>query len=124
MLKFLNGLPQHTVGIEVEGTVTKEEYESVVVPKMKTFANREDEINYIVVLKSGLDSFTAGVWWEDFKMALKQFNKWNRVAIVTDQETVETATNIFGFAFPGQHRLFKLNQLDEAKHWVSAGHDH
>lgn len=119
MLKFLDNLPQNTVGLEVNGEVTKDEYDSIVVPKMEQLANQQGEINYIVVLKSGITSFTTGVWWDDFKMAVKHYSKWNKIAVVTDQQLVENVTNIFGFVFPGQHRVFKLNELDEAITWAS-----
>lgn len=120
MLQFLNNLPENTVGLEVEGEVTKDQYDSVVVPKMEELAKRQGEINYLIILKSGIDSFTAGVWWDDFKMAIKHFNKWKKVAIVSDQSTVRTVTNLFGFTFPGEHRLFQTSQLEEAKSWLAA----
>lgn len=120
MFRFLNNLPEDTIGLEVDGKVTKEAYDQMIVPRMEEFARRQGEINYIIVLKSGLDSFTAGVWWEDFKMAIKHFTKWRKVAIVTDQPAVRTMTNIFGFTFPGKHRLFTLAELDEAISWISA----
>lgn len=120
MLKFLNDLPRNTVGLEVEGEVTREQYEATVIPKMEELAKLEGKINYIIVLKSGIESFTAGVWWDDFKMMVKHYSKWNRVAVVTDEPVVESLTNLFGFAIPGEHHLFKLNQLDGAIWWASS----
>jgi hypothetical protein len=119
MLKFLENLPENTIAIEVSGDVTKDQYEALVVPKMDELAKRQGEINYVVVLKSGLGSFTAGVWWDDFKMALAHLGKWRKVAIVTDEKIVENVTKIFGFAFPGDHRVFKLSKQDQAIAWAS-----
>lgn len=122
MLKFLNDLPQNVVGLEVEGEVTREEYEATVVPKMEQLARLNDEINYVIILKSGITSFSAGVWWDDFKMMVKHYKKWNRIAIVTDQQLVKTTTDIFGFALPGEHKLFPLTDLEKAVWWASEAH--
>lgn len=36
-----------------------------------------------------MPAFTAGAWWDDFKLALKYITKWNKIAIVTDQKVIE-----------------------------------
>jgi hypothetical protein len=91
-----------------------------VVPRMNELAKRQGEINYLIVLKTDITGFDAGVWWDDFKMALNHFTKWNKVAIVTDHELIKAVTHLFGFAFPGEHQTFKLAEYDEALNWVSA----
>lgn len=120
MIRLLDNLPPNVVGIEVDGEVTRDEYDTIVEPNINKLAESQQSLNYIVVLKSGLGSFTAGVWWEDFKLALKHYTKWNKVAIVTDEQSVRTLTNLFGFGFPGKHKIFNLNGFDNAVFWVSA----
>lgn len=120
MINYINALPEKVVGIEVTGDVSKEEYEGKVVPRMKELAGRQGEINYLIVLKTDITAFDAGVWWDDFKLALNHFTKWNKVAIVTDHEMITTITHLFGFAFPGEHQTFKLAEYEEALNWVSA----
>lgn len=53
MLNFIENLSENTIAIEVSGEVTKEQYESVLVPKMNELAKRQGVINYIVVLNRG-----------------------------------------------------------------------
>ncbi len=120
MIKFIEKLPDHVVGIEVNGEVTKEEYDNLVAPKMKELANNKGEINYLVVLKTDVSAFTAGVWWDDFKMALKYFSKWEKIAIVSDQDWIKTITETFGFAFPGRPKGFKLSEYNVAVAWVAS----
>lgn len=119
MLHIIENLPRHVVGIEVTGEVTKDEYDTVIVPRIESLAKQQDEINYLVVLKSDVGDFSTGVWWDDFKMALKHFTKWNKVAIVTDQQGIAKFTDMFSFAFPGESRGFKLDEYDKAVNWVS-----
>lgn len=119
MLHIIENLPRNVVGIEVTGEVTKEEYDAVIVPKIDTLAEQQGEINYLVVLEADINAFSAGVWWDDFKMALKHFSKWNKVAIVTDQQGIAKFTDLFSFAFPGESKGFKFNEYDKAVNWVS-----
>lgn len=119
MIKLIKGLPENVLGIETEGEISKEDYDRLVLPMMDQIAKRKDEINYLVVLKTSVTDFSAGVWWDDFKLALKHFSKWNKIAIVTDQDSIKKITDIFGFAFPGEPKGFKLNEYDEAIKWVS-----
>lgn len=73
-----------------------------------------------MVVKTDIANLGVGVWWDDFKMAIKHFSKWNKIAIVSDHDLIKKLANIFGFAYPGEARGFKLNQYDEAYNWVSS----
>jgi hypothetical protein len=119
MLHIIENLPRHVVGIEVTGPVTKEEYDAVIVPRLDSLAHQQGEINYLVVLKTNINDFTTGVWWDDFKLALKNFTKWNKVAIVSDQQGIARFTDLFSFAFPGEPKGFKLDEYDKAVNWIS-----
>lgn len=118
MIQLIAGLPQNVVGIELTGEVTKDEYDTVY-PEVEKLAQREGEINYLIVVKTDINNLTLGVWWDDFKLALKHITKWHKVAIVSDQHLIRSATDIFGFAYPGDSKSFKLNDLGFAKQWVA-----
>ncbi|HEY1593118.1 MAG TPA: STAS/SEC14 domain-containing protein [Solirubrobacteraceae bacterium] len=42
-----------------------------------------------------------------------------RSAIVTDIEWMARATRLFRWLIPGEARVFRLAELDEAKAWVA-----
>jgi hypothetical protein len=119
MLQIINDLPVHVVGIRASGEVTRSDMEAVLLPKIQELVNRRGEINYLLVLDTGIQNFTLAAWWDDLKLGLKNFTKWNRIAIVTDQKGVEWFTDIFRFVIPGKSRGFSHNQLEEARSWVS-----
>lgn len=122
MLQFINDLPPHVVGIHAVGDVTKEDIDTVLLPRLEELAAREGEINYILVLETSITNFTLAAWWEDFKIGIKNFTKWNRIAVVTDQKAVEWFSDAFKFLIPGKSKGFPLSQLDKAVEWVSV-HD-
>jgi hypothetical protein len=49
MINFITELPEKVVGIEVTGNISKEEYDTKVVPRMNELAKRQGEINYLIV---------------------------------------------------------------------------
>jgi hypothetical protein len=120
MLQFINDLPENIVGIHAIGEVTKEDIDTVLIPRLDDLVKRQGEINYLLVLETDAQNFTAGAWWDDIKVGLKHFTKWKKVAVVTDQKSVEWFTNnIFRFLIPGTSKGFSLEQLDEAVRWIA-----
>ncbi|QJD97484.1 STAS/SEC14 domain-containing protein [Mucilaginibacter robiniae] len=120
MLQFINDLPEHVVGIHAIGEVTKEDYDKVLVPRLEDLAKRQGEINYLIVLETNVQNFALGTWFQDLKLALKHFTKWKKVAIVTDQHSIEwTASNIVNYLLPGHSKGFSLDKLDEAVKWIA-----
>lgn len=124
MLQFIKDLPDHVVGIRATGEVNKEDYERVLIPRMEELAKRQGGIDYLLVLETDVQNFSAAAWFEDLKLGLKNFSKWRKVAIVTDQKGVEWLTDISRHFIPGESRGYKLSELDEAIAWVSDEEHH
>jgi hypothetical protein len=123
MLHFINDLPDHVVGILATGEVDKDDYERILIPHMKELVKHQGEINYLLVLETDVQNFTAAAWWEDFKLGLKNFTKWNKIAVVTDQASVEWFSDVFRHFIPGESRGYKLTELPEAIAWISEKHE-
>lgn len=119
MLQFINDLPDHVVGIHAIGEVTKEDIANVLDPRLADLVKRQGEINYLLVLETNVQNFTLGAWWNDFKVGIKNFTKWNKIAVVSDQKGVEWFSDIFRFFIPGKSKGFALSELDEAVKWIS-----
>ncbi|QQL50823.1 SpoIIAA family protein [Mucilaginibacter ginkgonis] len=119
MLQFINDLPEDIVGIHAVGEVTKDEYEKVVIPRIEELVARQDKIKFMLVLETDIQKFTLGALWNDVKLGIQKFTKWNRIAIVTDQKSVEWFTNTAGLLIPGKTKGFTLAELDKAVSWIS-----
>ncbi len=120
MLQFINDLPQNIIGIHAVGEVTKEDVDTVLIPRLDDLVKRQGEINYLLVLETDAQNFTAGAWLDDIKVGLKHFTKWKRVAVVTDQKSVEWFTsNMFRFLIPGMAKGFPLDDLKSAVQWIA-----
>jgi len=119
MLQFIKDLPDHVVGIRAMGEVNKEDYEKVLIPRMEELVRRQGEIDYLLVLETDVQNFSAAAWFEDLKLGLKNFTKWRKIAIVTDQKSVIWFSDMFSHFIPGQARGFHLTELEHAINWVS-----
>ncbi|RFZ86084.1 STAS/SEC14 domain-containing protein [Mucilaginibacter terrenus] len=120
MLQFINDLEPHVVGIHAIGEVTKQDIDTVLLPRIDELVQRQGEINYLLVLETDVKNWTAGAWLDDVKMGIKNFTKWNKIAVVSDQKGVEWFTDAFRFFIPGKSKGYSLNQLDDAVKWVTA----
>lgn len=119
MLRYIKDLPDHVIGIHAAGEVNKEDFEKVLFPRMEELVARQGEINYLLILETNIVNFTAGAWWDDFKLGLKHFTHWNKIAIVTDQKLVEWFSDAFRVFIPGTSKGFPMAELGAAIKWVS-----
>jgi hypothetical protein len=119
MLEFIKEMPPQVVGIRATGDVSKEDYEKVLVPRIGELVNRQGDINYLLVLETDVQNFSAASWFEDLKLGLKHFTHWNRIAVVTDQKGVAWFTDLFRFLIPGTAKGFTIAELEEAKKWIT-----
>ncbi|PWK79060.1 hypothetical protein LX99_01516 [Mucilaginibacter oryzae] len=58
MLKLIDNLPNHVVGIRATGEITRGDMETVLLPAINELAAREGAINYLLVLDTGVQNFT------------------------------------------------------------------
>ena len=109
-------------GSEVHSKILKatiDDYETVLHPIFEEKLSSIGDINYLLVLETNVSHFTAEAWWRDFKLMLKYYKRWNKIAVVTDQRGVEWFSDVFKFIIPCESKGFPLDRLDEAIIWIS-----
>jgi stage II sporulation SpoAA-like protein len=116
-IKELEGLPGGELGFEVSGKILAEDYRDVVIPAIAR-AGRTGDVRALLVIPE-FAGMSGGALWQDLKVGVEHLWSVKRVALVTDIDWVTHATHLFGWMTPGEIRTFPLNQLDNAKTWVS-----
>jgi hypothetical protein len=86
MVSILSSIPNNVAGFRVTGTVTRNDYDTVIVPVTETKLKETGEINFLLLVDTEIGNFTLGAWARDFLLGLKHITKWNRAAIVTDDK--------------------------------------
>ena len=119
MVKFIENNYTNIVAFNFEGEITKDDFENVIVPKIEQQIEAIDEINLVYVLNTDLSNFSTGAWWEDAMLGLKNLTKWNKSAIVTDNDTIAKFTEVFSKVMPGEFKAFPKNELEDGMKWAS-----
>lgn len=120
MIVKIENTPENMVGFQAINEITKRDFENLVIPEVEALIKRTGKLNYLMVIDTELSSFTAGAWFQDALLGIKNLGAWNRAAILSDSEGIKTFTNIFSLVLPGEFKGFSKDQLEEAVVWVSA----
>lgn len=117
MIQVLDA-PENVVAFRALGEVTKDDYQSIMAPAVEKLVERINEINFLFLIDTDLENFTAAAWMQDAMIGMKNLGKWNRAAIVTDSERAITFTNGFSYFVPGEFRGYKKESYQDAMNWV------
>ncbi|WBX98418.1 STAS/SEC14 domain-containing protein [Chryseobacterium gambrini] len=123
MITIIPEAPENVAAFNATGVVTKEDFENLVFPRVKAKIEQFGELNYLMYLDTDLDNFTAGAWLEDALLGLKNLTKWNRAAILTDNQHVQNFTEIFSVLMPGEFKSFPKGNLYNALYWCKNGNE-
>ena len=108
------------IGVEASGTVTADDYRTVLLPMIDTAHADGSKVRLLYVLGDDTD-FTAGGAWADAKLGAKHFASFDRIAVVTDEDWLEHMVNAMGWIMPGQTKGFDDDDRDDAIAWLAEG---
>ena len=122
MIERMTDMPAGTLGFRVRGEIEREDYDDVLAPALRRAIEAGGGLRTLYVIED-LDEMEAGAVWADAKLGwslgIEHRDAWVRSAIVTDLEWMARATRLFRWLIPGEARVFRLAELDEAKAWVA-----
>ena len=118
MLTVIQNLPDHVFGVRASGEVTKDDLKEVLLPGLENLSERYKEIYYLLVLDTDVQNFTAGAWIQDLVAGVKHLTEWKKMAIVSDQKSVEKFTGLFSYVSPGEAKGYEHAELQKAIDWV------
>ena len=119
MIKQIKGVPNNVLGFEAIGTVTGEDYETVLMPAIEEKLKEFPKIRLLYYLGSSFSGYNLGAILDDTKIGLKHLKAWERIAVVSDTEWIQKAIHLFGFAIPGEVRVFKNDKISNAIKWLA-----
>ena len=119
MIEVMNDLPERVLGLKASGEVTAEDYKTVLVPAIEKQLTRHKKVRLLYVFGDEFKGYTGGAAWEDAKVGMKHLTSFERVAVVTDVDWIENVIRAFGFAVPGEVRVFDGDDFEEARQWIS-----
>lgn len=119
MIEVISGLPDHVIGIEAKGQVTRSDYETVIIPIVEEKLKRHEKINFLYYIGNEFSGMDTEAMWADAKVGLRHLIAWNKIALVTNVDWIRWAVKLFEVVMPGHVKVFANDQLPEARVWVS-----
>jgi len=120
MIQKINSLPENMVGFRAVGEITADDFDQIVLPAVKDIVEKTGQLNYMLVIDTSLENFTAGAWIKDAILGIKNLTKWHRAAIVSDSVAIKKFTDFFSVLIPGEFRGFDHESLQDAIDWTSS----
>ncbi len=123
MIQLIEGLPDAVVGLEAVGQVESADYEAVAAPAVRGALKRHPKIRLIHVLDDRFTGYTAGGAWQDAVLGLAHPRSFDRIAVVTDSESIRRLVRLAGWSVPGELKLFPNREREQAEAWAGEGLD-
>ena len=115
MLTIMNDLPDNVLGVTAEGKITGTDYESVIIPVVEKSLKENKKIRMIYQLGSSFTGFDMSAILDEAKMGMKHLSIWDKIALVSDHEMINTFAKFFGYMMSCELCIFKNAELEEAK---------
>ena len=81
MITEIINLPDNMVGFEATGDLSKEDFDAVLLPAVKSKTEKIGKLNYMVVLDTSLQNLTFDALMKDACLGIENFTKWKSGAI-------------------------------------------
>ena len=118
MLKLPSGLPDGMIGVRAIGEVD-DDCEDVLAPAIEDRLTRHDKARLLYGLGAESTGYGDGAASEDLTLGITTFNSCDRMAIVSDSESVRRTIKAFGWLIPGEVQVFHLDGIVAATVWIT-----
>ena len=118
MLTIMSDLPDNVLGITAEGKITGTDYETILIPVVEKRLKENKKIRMLYHLGSSFTGFDMSAMLDDAKLGMKHLSAWDKIALVSDHEMINTFAKFFGYMMSCELRIFNNAELEEAKKWI------
>ncbi|MHA1134678.1 MAG: STAS/SEC14 domain-containing protein [Alphaproteobacteria bacterium] len=119
MIELLKGFPDNVVALACHGHVSREDYDKVLVPAVDKALQSNDKVRLLYEIGGDFEGYDVGAAWEDFKVGMEHFSRWERIAVITDIEWIKHSMQLFSFVMPGTARVYPTTEAAKARLWIT-----
>ena len=120
MMTLLQNFPQNVVAISGQGSVSAEDYKKVLIPAVEKALQGHNKVRFYYELGPEFSGMEIGAMWQDFSFGVGHLSRWERVAMVTDNEWIRHAIHAFSFMMPCPIKVFSNAESGAAKTWIAS----
>jgi hypothetical protein len=114
----MDGIPAELTGLRATGTVSREDYERVVIPLVEEARREGRRIRLLFHFGPEFEGFTAAAAWEDLKVGWRYLRLFERCAVVSDHNWIRTGARTVGAILPCPVRVFGTGERQEVVEWL------
>ena len=119
MIEALTGFPENVAAFACKGHVTRDDYETVLVPAIESALAMNDKLRIYYEIGDDFYSIDPGAVFEDIKVGMGHLSHLERIAVVTDVDWIRLTMRAFAFLIPARMQFFATAGRDEARAWIS-----
>jgi SpoIIAA-like len=121
MIRILDGMPDGVLGVEASGKLTADDYSKVLGPAVTAATANGGKLRVVIDFSGKFDGMEAGAVWQDISMGVRAWHAWERIALVTDHQSMRDGLRMFAWAVPGEVRVFPSGDRQDAISWAANG---
>lgn len=118
MIEFMEESSGPSIGIRASGTLTKTEYDTVLIPELERLFARYGHLNIVFFMDEGFKGWDLEASWEDASYGLRHRADFGKLAVVGGPDWVAWCIKLSGFLMKGEIRIFGPEQLEQAWQWI------
>jgi hypothetical protein len=119
MIEIIQGLPEGTLGFSLSGTVSKKDYDDVLVPALERAIEEHDRVKLMMLFGEAFEAYSLPAAWEDTLAGLRHWSGFERIAVVSEVGWLRAAVAALAPLLPCPVRLFGLGGEEEARLWLA-----
>jgi hypothetical protein len=117
----MSDLPEGVIGFRIDGELEAWDYTDTLIPAVEAAAAAGD-VRAVMVIANWA-GFGKGAMKQDAKLGFGHLKSLKRMALVTDVDWMHHAMHLFGWAVPGELKVFPLAEQEPAIEWAAGDAD-
>ncbi|QLC49801.1 STAS/SEC14 domain-containing protein [Methanolobus zinderi] len=119
MIEIMEDMPDKVLAIRASGVVKQEDYDKVLIPAIEDKKEKYGKVRFLYYLDEDFESFSGKAILEDAKAVTQYFTSFEKIAVVSDVDWINSAVEIFKYVIPGPVRTYSIEELPKAKVWIN-----
>ena len=116
MFKIIDFTKRELIAIDVEGKLTKADYDKIT-PLIDKAVKDFGKVKLYIQLNN-LDGIAPGAFWEDVKTYLKHFNHMKKIAVIGKNYWEKLWSGVAEPFVKGEIKYFDFSDSVKAREWI------
>lgn len=114
------GLPSDTIGVELQGIITSQDYRDMLVPLVDEKLNDHESLKILILAGDRFESYSERAAWDDIRFGFSHRANFSHIALVTDIGWLRHGAKLFAPLMKADLHLFDISEFDDAVSWIKA----